>query len=152
MTTKGRLTGPTTALRLEGEATVDRFESSGVKAMVTTASYDVTIPPAAPADISARVTGRASFVELFNQPLEQAEGTATYAGERLTVDVKLRRREGVEGAVTGAMVVHRDRRALDLSSLTVTLLNTGWQLEPAAVPRTITWDEAGIALPPLTFT
>ncbi len=57
----------------------------------------------------------------------------------------------MEGALTGAMVVHRDRRALDLSSLTVTLLNTGWQLAPAAVPQTITWDEAGIALPALIF-
>ncbi len=152
ISTKGRLTGPTTALRLEGEATVNRIEASGVKAMVTTAAYDVTIPPAAPADISARVTGRASFVELFNQRLEQAEGTVTYAGKRLNVDVKLRQKEGVDGALTGAMVVHRDRRALDLSSLTVTLLNTGWQLAPAAVPQTITWDDAGIALPSLIFT
>jgi TamB, inner membrane protein subunit of TAM complex len=151
MTTTGRLTGPTTALRLEGEATANRFESSGVKAMVTTASYDVTIPPAAPADLSGRVTGRASFVELFNQSLEQVEGTATYAGEHLTIDVKLRRKEGEEGALTGAMAVHRDRRALDLSSLTVTLLNTGWQLVPAAVPQTIAWDEAGITLPALIF-
>ena len=91
-------------------------------------------------------------MEVFNQPLEQAEGTVTYAGKRLDVDIKLRQKEGVEGALAGAMVVHSDRRALDLSSLTVTLLNTGWQLAPAAVPQTITWDDAGIALPSLIFT
>ena len=152
MTTKGRLTGPTTALRLEGQATLNRLEASGIKALATTATYDVTIPPAAPAEISARVTGRSSFVELFNQPLQQAEGTVTYTGGRLNVDVKLRQKEGVEGALTGAMVIHSDRRALDLSSLTVTLLNTGWRLAPAAASPTITWDDAGIALPSLAFT
>ena len=118
--------------------------------MDTTASYDVAYrQPRRPMSVSRH--GQSVLRQLFNQPLQQVEGTATYAGERLTVDLKLRRRQGVEGSITGAMVVHRDRRALDLSSLTVTLLNTGWQLEPAAVPRTVTWDEAGIALPPLSF-
>jgi autotransporter translocation and assembly factor TamB len=50
------------------------------------------------------------------------------------------------------MVIHGNRRALDLSSLTVTLQNTGWQLAPAAAPQTISWDDAGITLPSLVFT
>lgn len=149
--TRGRLSGPTGAPRLEGEATVNRLAVTGIKVLATTAAYDVTIPPGALRDISARVTGRASFIDMFDQSLPQAEGTVTYAGGRLNIGLTLTPREGVEGTLAGSMVVRPEQRTLDLANLTVTVQNSGWDLAPSAAPQLIAWDEGGLAVSPLLF-
>jgi autotransporter translocation and assembly factor TamB len=150
--TKGRLTGPTDAMRVQGEATVTRLEVAGVKALTTTATYDATIPSTGTAERTVRTEGRASFVELFGQELLEAAGTVTLTGDRLNVDLKLQQREGVAGALAGSMVLHSEQRTLDLLGLTIAIQNSQWQLAGSTATPTIAWDDDGITLPALLFT
>ena len=44
LSTKGRLTGPWTAMRLAGDASVGHLSTAGITALTMTGQYDVTIP------------------------------------------------------------------------------------------------------------
>ena len=151
LVTTGQLTGPFERLRLAGKGTINRLAASGVSALTTTATYDVTIPPEGPARATARVEGNATFVQLFDQSLQQVNGVVTYDNERVGVDLELEQSEAVKGRIKADLLLHSDRRSLDLSSGTVELQNSAWRLVTPPAP-TIRWDDGGIAISPMTLT
>jgi autotransporter translocation and assembly factor TamB len=150
LVTKGQLTGPSDALRLSGDGTVDRAEMSGIIASATAASYDLTIPPDGPARMTARVQGRASSVEAFSQPLQLVEGAISYADGHLDVDLAITR-DDLKGSVKGTVLVRPGRRSVDLTSLLLTVQDSAWRLSAATPPPSVTWDNGGIAVSSMTF-
>jgi hypothetical protein len=155
VSTKGRLTGPYSALRAAGDATINQLTSSGpvVRVDVATMSlqYDVTIPAGTPAHAQARVSGRASLLRLSGQLFEQASGTVTMAGERVGCDLQLIQAQGRSGSVKAAVIVHPDHRALDLADLTLTFGSAPWRLARSAAPPAIAWTDQGIAVQPIVI-
>jgi autotransporter translocation and assembly factor TamB len=149
--TKGRLTGPYSALRLAGTASVDQLNASGVDALTVTGDYDVTIPSGDASRAQARVTGRASFPTVVGQRFQQAAGSITMAGERIGFDVQLAQEQGRNGGLKGDVLLHMDRRAVDVSSLTLTFGNAPWRLARATALPTIAWSDQGIDVAPLVF-
>jgi hypothetical protein len=151
ITLKGELTGPPAALRMTGDATANRVEVSGVKVLATSGKYDVTFPLDAPAKAVGQVTGTASFIEAFGQPLREVTGTAGYEAERVTLDLTLAREDGLMGSVKGAALLHAKKRALDLADLNIAVGSLGWRLLPSTPPPVLSWDDTGTSITPLTF-
>ena len=151
--TRGRLTGPMTAPRFAGDGTLSNLDAFGINALTTTGEYDVTIP-SGPGDAkpSAKVTGRASFVKIFGQAIQEAAGTITLAADRADFDVTMTTRPGRTGELAGAILLHSDRQALDLLNLTATLGTMPWRLVRSAVPPTLGWNDVGLTISPTTFT
>jgi translocation and assembly module TamB len=153
--TKGRLTGPYAALHLVGDGTLTSLNAAGVKALTTSGNYDVTFPLDAPSRVRARVDGRAAFVEVFGTAIQQATGTVDYFANRATFEMQVVQPDGPNGSLSGAVVVHPERRALDVESLTVAADGAAsWRLLPGgggSHPATLSWDDAGFAVTPVAF-
>ena len=148
--TKGRLTGPTTAWRFAGDGTFSNLDAFGISALTMTGQYDVTIP-SGPANPSAAVTGRASFMKIFGQEMQEASGTITLAADRADFNLTLTQVPGRTGGLAGAILLHSDRQAIDLLNLTVTLGAMPWRLVRSDVPPTLSWNDAGLTISPTTF-
>jgi len=131
---KGRLSGPDDALRLAGSMAIANPRAAGIDALTLNGDYDVTIPAGDLARTRGSFTGRASFPVVFGQQLREASGTVTMADERVGFDVQLMQAQGGNGALKGNVILHADRRALDLADLTVTFGNAPWRLEAASAP------------------
>ena len=149
--TKGRLTGPTTSLRATGDATLSSLNAFGIKALTMTGDYDATIPsgPDNPRP-SARVTTRATFVELFGQAMEEASGTITLADDRADFSLTMSQ-AGRKGDLAGAVRLHLDRQSIDLLALDVTIGSMPWRLVGSEVVPGVGWSDAGITISPMTF-
>src|SRR5207248_550525 len=65
--TTGRLTGPWTALRLAGDASVANLSAFSVDALTMTGPYDVTIPSGDFSRSTATATGQATFLTVFGE-------------------------------------------------------------------------------------
>jgi autotransporter translocation and assembly factor TamB len=148
---KGAAAGTTDTLRLNGKAAITRFDMAGVSVLSTTGDYDATVPTAAPARTTAKVTGDATFVELFEQSLNSASGTVAYDGGRITLDVGLQQAPAVGGRLAGALTLDAEARALGIEALTVTYQNAAWRLLSATEPAAIRWDAEGLTVAPMTF-
>ena len=149
--TKGRLTGPTTALRAVGDATLSSLNAFGIKALTMTGDYDATIPsgPDNPRP-TARVTTRATFVELFGQAMEEASGTITLADDRADFSLAMSQ-GGRKGDLAGAVLLHLDRQSIDLLALDVTIGSMPWRLVGSEAAPTVAWSDAGITISSMTF-
>ena len=125
-TTKGRWTGPMAAPRFAGDGTISNLDAFGITALTMTGEYEATIPsgPAnarpdgAPArqprwapvgtvgtleTMSAKVTGRASFMKIFGQEMKAASGTITLASDQADFDLTMTQTSGRTGDVVGAV-------------------------------------------------
>jgi hypothetical protein len=149
--TKGRLSGPFSALRLTGDANLSNPGAGGIAALAANGQYDVTIPSGGIAQAVARVTGHASYPTIFGRALEQASGTVTLAAERVGFDLQVAAAQQRSGALKGEVLVHPARRQVEISALTLTFGNAPWQLSRSAAPPTIAWNDHGIDLEPLIF-
>ncbi len=135
--TKGRLTGPASALHLVGDASLRDINAFDVSALTATGQYDVTVPASDTSRANGRVEGHAEFLTVFGQSLQDATGTITYEGERLGFDLRLVQQRGRNGRIAGAAILHADRREAVLQQFTITLGRAPWHL-----PSTRTNDEA----------
>ncbi len=149
LSTKGRLTGPWSALRFTGDATVGDLSAFGVEALTLNGHYDATIPSGDVSRAAATLTGQASLMTVFGQAVKQATGSVTLARERLDFNVALSLTEQRKGQLAGAVILHGDRHQIDLAALTATLDHVPWRLAAGASPPTISWDEHGITVSPL---
>jgi autotransporter translocation and assembly factor TamB len=142
LSTVGRLTGPTTALRVAGEATVTRFEVADLRALATTGRYDVTIPPSDPGAARGSATATSSFLEVFGQELVESDADVSYDNGRIELDVALTAsREALRGRFAGAAQLHPDRDGLDLFAVDLRVRESAWRLAAGTTPS-IEWDEA----------
>jgi hypothetical protein len=163
--TKGRLTGPTSAWRFAGDGTVSNLDVFGLSALSVTGQYDATIPPGAgsatpggasgvadaPGSVNGRITGRASFMNIFGQTMQEASGTIALAGDRADFNVMMTVRPGRTGELAGAVLLHSDWHAIDVLNLNVTLGSMPWRLDMSEVPATLSWNDAGLTISPVTF-
>lgn len=151
VSTRGELTGPADRLRVVGSAAIARLDTAGLTSLTATGDYDVSIPLRDPARANVRVTGKALSVEAFNQSVQEADWTVTYADHRVNADVRITLQEGWHGTAAGTLTLHPDWRAVDLSSLTLSLQGVAWRLVASDPPPTVRWDDDGIAVSPLSF-
>ena len=150
MATTGRLTGPTTALHLVGDATATDLKDldvEGATAATTTMAYDMTVLPDDLARTTARVTAHASDITLLDRQIPEADGTITYNSPRVDVDLIV----GADERLTGAALLHPEGGALDLSALALTVGPLAWRLANVAAPPTIAWSDRGVDTMPLVF-
>jgi autotransporter translocation and assembly factor TamB len=148
--TTGTLTGPSSSLRFEGTASVTRLDAGAVRALNTTAEYTVTVPPAAPADFDTRITLHSSLVEVFDQSFEELEATATLERGQLSATLQLERSGAVRGGLETSGTLDAEAGAFRVSSLRLSFQRASWTLA-AAAPATVTWDDRGVALTPLSL-
>ena len=140
------------AWRFAGDGTLSDLEAYGISALTTTGQYDVTIPSGpGSGKPSGRVTGRATFINVFGQTIQEASGTIALASDRADFDVTMAQRPGRTGEVAGAVLLHMDWRAVDLLNLTVTLGSMPWRLVRSDGPPTLSWNDAGLTVSPTTF-
>ncbi|PYR58655.1 MAG: hypothetical protein DMF91_16700 [Acidobacteria bacterium] len=149
--TKGRLTGPWTALRLAGDARVGHLSAFGVDALTMTGPYDVTIPSGDFSRSTTTASGQATFLTMFGQAVKEATGRVTLADSRLGFDVSFSLSEQRAGALAGAIIIQPDRRQLDVAELTATLDHVPWRLAQIATLPTVAWDDQGITVSPMRF-
>ncbi len=151
LSTKGRLTGPFTALHAAGDATINQLAAFDVTALTLSGQYDVTLPSGDTARATAAVSGRGSFLTLFGQPVQEASGTATFDAQRLRFDVQLAQTDARKGRLAGDVVLHPDRRQADLIDLTVTLGRAPWHLAARETAPIVSWSDQGLAVTPVEF-
>ena len=151
LTTNGRLTGPWTALRAAGAASVVQLDAFELSALTMSGQYDVTVPSGDAVHATGRVTGRGDFLTVLGQALQDASGTVTYDAQRLGFDVALTQRPGRDGRLTGAVALRPERREASLLDLTVTLGRLPWRLAATATPAIVTWTDAQVAVTPIEF-
>ena len=149
LATKGRLTGPWTALHAAGDASIAQLDAFDVNAMTMTGQYDVTVPSGDPVRATARVTGRGEFLTVLGQALQEASGTVTYDAGRLGFDLGLKQQEGRDGRLAGTVALRLDRREASLNDLTITLGRLPWRLAAAATAPTVSWSDEQVAVTPL---
>ncbi len=149
--TKGQLSGPYSALRLAGDASISDLNAAGIDALAVNGQYDVTIPSGAIGQASAHVTARASFPTLFRQALQQASGSVTMEAGRIGFDVQLAQAQGRTGGLKGDILLHADRREAELSALTLMFGNAPWQLFHEETLPVIAWTDRGVDVQPLLF-
>src|SRR5205814_1255959 len=80
--TKGRLTGPSSALHAVGDATLTRVNAPEVSALTTTVRYDATVPASEPSRADARVEGHSEFLTIAGQALDEVSGTVDCEADR----------------------------------------------------------------------
>jgi autotransporter translocation and assembly factor TamB len=159
LATKGRLTGPWSAMHLAGTGTISQLDAFDASALSVAADYDATIPPDAPARTIARVNGRAEFLAVAGQSIQNASGTITYDAQRVGFDLKILQRQGRNGELAGSVDVAPDRREASIRDLTITLGRAPWHLVRTAVPAsdgahavaTMTWSDEGFSVTPIEF-
>jgi autotransporter translocation and assembly factor TamB len=150
LATTGSATGPRSGLRLSGEATVSQLSTAGLTAQTVRARYDATVPTADPVMMTANLSGAAELVEVGGRNLPQVEAVVTYDGGRIEGSLRTEP-AGTRHALSGAMLLHRDRRSAEVLRLMMTVRGSDWQLVTATPPPQVTWDERGVALTTMEF-
>ncbi|PYR22429.1 MAG: hypothetical protein DMF94_04690, partial [Acidobacteria bacterium] len=86
ISTKGRVTGPSTALHASGDATVNRLDGFDITALTLAGHYDVTVPSGDVALATARVNGRGEFLDVLGSRCRRprARSPSTPSGSRST--------------------------------------------------------------------
>jgi translocation-and-assembly-module (TAM) inner membrane subunit TamB-like protein len=157
--TKGRLTGPSSALHVVGDATISELDAFDVSALTTTGHYDATIPASDLERATARVEGHGEFMTIFGTAVQEIAGTTTYDADRLGFDLRVSQVQGQRGQLKGTAVLHPGRPEASLLDLTIGLGNAAWRLQPpagrgtdqAASAPTVSWSEDGFAIEPVEF-
>jgi autotransporter translocation and assembly factor TamB len=151
VSTKGRVTGPYTALHAVGDATVNQLQGFGVSALAFTTQYDVTIPSGDAVRATARLSGRGEFLTLAGQSLQMASGTVTYDAKRLGFDLRLAQTATRNGQIAGAVLLDIDKRESTILELSLTLGRAPWRLANTTAPPVVSWSDKGIAVTTAEF-
>jgi autotransporter translocation and assembly factor TamB len=149
--TRGRLTGPSTALHAVGDATISQLNAYNVTALTLTGHYDMTAPSADLTSAAARINAQGTFLTVFGQSVQDASGTATFDANQLGFDVRVVRAEGRDDGISGDLVLRASQREIELRHLTVTFGRAEWRLAPADVPPVVRWNDEGLSMTPMQF-
>jgi autotransporter translocation and assembly factor TamB len=151
LSTKGQLTGPWTALRAAGDASVAQLKAFDLDALTMAGHYDVMLPSGDAVHANARVSARAEFVTVLGQSLRQASGDVTYDSQKLGFDLALQQQEGREGHLAGTVTLRPEQREASLIDLTVTLGRLPWRLAAAPTPAVVSWTAEQVSVSPIAF-
>lgn len=142
LVTRGVLSGPLGRMRVQGDGALSRFAASGVTALATQVSYDVTLPDADPQQAIGTLLARASFAQAFGRELPEVQADIAYDAGRVTATLQGRIQPDLNVALRGTFVTDTRARTVDASELAIDVLRTSWQLAPGALPH-ITWRDDG---------
>jgi autotransporter translocation and assembly factor TamB len=151
ISTKGRVTGPYTALHAVGDATVNQLNGFDVSALAFTGQYDITVPSGDAVQARARVSGRSEFLTLFGQRLQSAEGTVTYDARRLGFDVRLAQTATQTSQLAGALLLDTVKHEATMLELSVNLGRAPWRLTNGTAPPIVSWNDQQIAVTTAEF-
>ena len=151
LATKGRLTGPWTALHAAGDASVTQLDAFEINALALSGHYDVTVPSGDAAHGTARVSARGEFVTMLGQALQQVSGDATYDSGKIGFDLALKQQEGREGRLTGAVALRPEQREASIVDLSVTLGRIPWRMSAGAAAPVVSWSGDQVAVTPIEF-
>jgi autotransporter translocation and assembly factor TamB len=147
--TQGRAAGPSTALHLTGDATLNQLDAFGVTALTLSGHYDATVPVDDAAHSQARVTGQATFLTIFGQAVQDASGTISLDAERVGFDLRLAQAQGRNGTIAGNILLRTDRREIELQDLTIALGRVPWRLATTQTKPIVRWTDDGVSVTPL---
>ena len=150
LTTKGRLTGPFSALHAVGDGSIAKLDAFDLQALTMNGHYDVVVPSGDPARAKGSVSGRGEFITVLGQSLQQVSGDVTYDLERLGFDLALQQREGRQGRLAGNVDLQPERREASLNSFTITMGRLPWRLA-STTPPVVSWNDDQFAITPATF-
>jgi autotransporter translocation and assembly factor TamB len=148
--TSGRVTGPWSALQATGDGAVAQLDAFGVTALEASGHYDVRFPATDVTRAIATVDGRATFITVAGQRIQQVSGTVALDAQRLRVDLQVLQAERRNGSIAGAGLLRLDDRSVDISELAIGLGRSPWRLQ-ADHPVTVHWDDASVSTTPATF-
>jgi hypothetical protein len=151
VSTKGRLTGPSTLPHASGDATISQLAAYGVGALTLSGDYDVTVPSGDAARATGRVTGRGTEIAAFGRSLQEISGTVTTDAQEVGVDLQIVQTQGRNGQLAGRARLDLDRRQASLEDLTATLGTAPWHLVPSQTPPIVSWTDQGVRVTPLEF-
>ena len=110
-----------------------------------------TVPTADPQRTQATLTGEATFIELFEQTLQTADGTVTYDAGRIHADLSLSKSESLKGKIVGDFTLDAAKRIVDIRSLTIDFQNGAWRLMPTTTAASVSWGDGVVSIAPMTF-
>jgi translocation and assembly module TamB len=151
ISTTGRITGPYSALRASGDATVNQLQGFDVTALALSGQYDVTVPSGDAVRATARLSGRGEFLTLFGQAVQTAWGTITYDAQRLGFDIRLTQTPARNGQLAGTIVLDTARREASILDLAISLGRAPWRLAKRPVPPVVSWNDQGFSLTATEF-
>lgn len=151
LATKGRLTGPWTALRAAGDASVAQLDAYEIGALSMSVHYDVMVPSGDALRANGHVTGRGEFLTVLGQPMQLVSGEVTYDSQRIGFDLALKQREGREGRLAGTVALRPEQREASLIDLTVTLGRLPWRLAASTTPPVVFWTGEQVSVTPIAF-
>ena len=149
VSSKGHVSGPSSALHATGEASVNQLDALDVTALTLSGNYDVTVRSGEDVMTTARVTASGSFLTLFGATVENASGTVTLDGQRLGFDVNLQQAAGREGRLAGTVLVRTAESAIELEDFTATLGSVPWRLTHGDQPAVVSWNKDEIRVTPM---
>ena len=149
--TKGRLSGPQSALRAVGEGSIAQLDAFQVEALTMNGRYDLVVPSGDGVHAKGRVSGHGEFVTVLGQSLLQVSGGVNYDSQKLGFDLALKQQEGREGRLAGSLDLRLDQHEASLLDFTVTLGRLPWRLAAATTPPVVSWNDEQVAVTPLTF-
>ena len=150
--TKGRASGPYSALRFVGSASAAPLKAPNASAATSILAYDVTLPSGQIDAATGRLDASASVLTAFGQNIDRATAIVTLTAARVGLDVDIRRSGGRGAKLLGDIALHLPEQRADLVNLTVTLGQTPWQLarNDADTPS-IRWSGDGVDVDLLQF-
>ena len=129
-----------------GRATATRLATTGLDVLSTKATYEGAVPTADPQRTQATLTGDATFIELFEQTLQTADGTITYDAGRIHADSSLSKNQSLKGKVVGDFTLDAARRTVDIRALTIDFQNGAWRLMPTTTAASVSWGDGVVRL------
>jgi autotransporter translocation and assembly factor TamB len=151
LSTKGRLSGPLTALRAVGDGSIAQLDAFHVEALTMNGHYDVVVPSGDGVHAKGSLSGHGEFVTVLGQSLQQVSGDVNYDSQKLGFDVALRQQEAREGRLAGRVELRLDQQQASLLDFTVTLGRLPWKLAATTTPPVVSWNDEQIAITPVTF-
>jgi autotransporter translocation and assembly factor TamB len=151
LATNGTASGTPDQLRLVGRATATRLAMTGVDVLSTKATYEASVPTADPPRTQATLSGDATFIELFEQTLQTADGTVTYDAGRIHADLSLSKNPSLTGKVVGDFTLDAAKRIVDIRSLAIDFQNGAWRLMPTTTATSVSWGDGVVSIAPMTF-
>jgi autotransporter translocation and assembly factor TamB len=150
LSTKGRLTGPLSALHAVGDGAIAQLDAFDLQALTMNAHYDAVVPSGDTVHAKGSVSAHGEFVTVLGQALQQVAGDVTYDSARLGFDLALKQREGRDGRLAGTVDLRPERREASLAALTITLGRLPLRLAASTTP-VVSWNDEQIAITSTAF-
>jgi autotransporter translocation and assembly factor TamB len=143
--TSGRLTGPLDRMRFAGKAAVTRLAASGIEALTTSATYDLTVPTADPVQANGQLDAQLSFVRAFGREFHTVETRIAYDAGRVVASLDGASESGFKATADATFVLDVEQQRAAIESLALTAQHTSWELA-AGVRPSLAWTDTALTV------